>query len=308
MLRGILSPAFLQAAGRAGKGAPIGKIILNTQFADPTIASISCTGEIKVTTIKNGAPLVETYSDLNGDALSIQADANTQIIISGAEITECGVVSSTNVDYTKISVKNTALTTLDCNNCYALTALDLSNNIALTELYCNSCYALTALDLSNNIALTDLECNSCPALTALDLSKNTALTYLDCNNCSALTALDLSNNIALTSLMCYYCYTLTALDLSKNTALTDLKCNNCSALTALDLSKNTALTTLDCSSCYKLVSISYPATNEDISTAVAGAITDAEYGNGTVYTDSDGAYYSTIATAATAKGWTIEQL
>ena len=32
------------------------------------------------------------------------------------------------------------------------------------------------------------------------------------------------------------------------------------------------------------------------------------YYDGTVYTDSAGAYYSTIADAATAKGWTIEQL
>lgn len=196
MLSGILSPAFLQAAGRAGKGEPMGKIILDTQFADPTISSISCTGDIKVSSIKNGAPLVETYTDLDGEALSIQADANTQIVISGAEITACEIEE--NANYTKISVKNTALTRLYCNSCYALTALDVSKNTALTELYCNSCY--------------------------------------------------------------------------------------------------------------KLVSISYPATNEDVSTAIAGAIIDAEYAEGTVYTDSEGAYYSTIATAATAKSWTIEQL
>ena len=196
MMSGILSPAFLQAAGRAGKGTPVGKIILDTQFADPTISSISCTGEIKVATIKNGAPLVETYSDLNGDTLSIQADANTQIVITGAEITACEI--GTNAEYTKISVNNTALTKLDCS--------------------------------------------SCSALTALDLSKNTALTKLDCNNCA------------------------------------------------------------------ELVSISYPATNEDVSTAIANAITAARNTTGTVYTDSEGAYYSTIADAATAKGWTIEQI
>ena len=196
MLRGILSPAFLQAAGRAGKGDPIGKIILDTKSADPIIGSISCTGEIRVTTIKNGARLIETYNDLDKYLLSIQADANTQIVISGAEITYCSIGSNT--DYTKISVKNTALTELHCDSCRALTTLDVSKNTALTELYC--------------------------------------------------------------------------------------------------------------SSCDKLVSISYPATNEDVSTAIAGAITDATAADGTVYTDSEGAYYSTIADAATAKGWTIEQL
>ena len=72
--------------------------------------------------------------------------------------------------------------------------------------------------------------------------------------------------------------------------------------------KNTALTSLNCSNCPALVSISYPATNEDVATAIADAITNATAADGTVYTDSQGAYYSTIETAATAKGWTIEQI
>ena len=240
MLSDILSPAFLQAAGRAGKGIPMGKIILDTKFADPTISNISCTGEIKVTTVKNGAQLVETYSDLDGETLSIQADANTQIVISGAEITACEI--GENTTYTKISIKNTAITELNCSSCYVLTALDVSKNTALTQLNCNSCY------------------------------------------------------------------TLTALDVSKNTALTQLNCSSCYTLTALDVSKNTALTQLNCSSCAKLISISYPATNENVSTAVAGAITNADAADGTVYTDSAATYYDTIATAATAKGWTIAQI
>ena len=306
MLSGILSPAFLQEAGRAGKGEKLGTIKLFTQFADPTINSISCTGEIKVTTTKNGAPLVQTYSDLSGDTLSISADKNTEIVISGAEITACEI--GENTDYTKISVKNTAITMLSCNYCYTLTALDVSKNTALTTLSCSSCYALTALDVSKNTALTTLDCSNCYALTALDLSKNTAITELSCDSCSALTALDLSKNTALTTLSCDSCYALTALDLSKNTAITMLSCNYCYTLTALDVSKNTALTELGCSNCAKLVSISYPATNEDVSTAIANAITAADVADGTVYTDSEGAYYSTIADAATAKGWTIEQI
>ena len=93
-----------------------------------------------------------------------------------------------------------------------------------------------------------------------------------------------------------------------NTALTSLDCSYCYALQELNLSANTALTSLGCSYCSKIEIIYYPATNEDISTAVAGAITDADAADGTVYTDSEGAYYSTIADAATEKGWTIEQL
>ena len=41
---------------------------------------------------------------------------------------------------------------------------------------------------------------------------------------------------------------------------------------------------------------------------IATAITDTTAADGTVYTDSAADYYSTIADAATAKGWTIEQL
>ena len=115
-------------------------------------------------------------------------------------------------------------------------------------------------------------------------------------------------NTALTSLDCSYCYALQELNLSANTALTSLDCSDCSALQELNLSTNTALTSLGCSYCSKIEIIYYPATNEDISTAVAGAITDADAADGTVYTDSEGAYYSTIADAATEKGWTIEQL
>ena len=263
MMSGILSPVFLQSAGRAGKGGHVGKITLFTQFANPSIDSISCTGEIIVSSIYNGEKKIEIYSDLNGETLSIQADANTQIVISGVDITYFEI-DTINTGYTKISDKNTAL----------------------TELLCNSCYALTELDVSENTALTQLNCDNCYLLTALNVSKNTAITQLSCS----------------------YCYALTALDVSKNTALTSLSCNDCHVLTALDLSKNTALTTLNCSSCTKLVSISYLATNEDVSTAIAGAITNATSTTGTVYTDSAAAYYSTIATAATTKGWTIKQI
>jgi hypothetical protein len=118
----------------------------------------------------------------------------------------------------------------------------------------------------------------------------------------------LSTNTALTNLSCNSCYALQELNLSTNTALTNLNCHSCSALQELNLSTNTALTSLDCSSCSALQIIYYPATNEDVSTAIADEITAATAADGTVYTDSNADYYSTIADAATAKGWTIEQL
>jgi hypothetical protein len=98
------------------------------------------------------------------------------------------------------------------------------------------------------------------------------------------------------------------LDLSKNTALDYLDCSNWPGLTTLDLSKNTALTSLNCYGCAALDSIKYAAGNEDVATSIAELITANEALDGTVYTDSEGEYYSTIADAATAAGWTIAQL
>ena len=147
-----------------------------------------------------------------------------------------------------------------------------------------------------------------PNITTLNLRKCKTLTNLYCSYCANLTALDLSANTALTYLDCSYCANLTALDLSANTALTYLGCSNCANLTALDLSANTALTYLDCSNCAALDSIKYAAENSDVAASIASLITANEALDGTVYTNSAGTYYSTIADAATAAGWTIAQL
>ena len=289
MINGILTPAFLQSAGRAGKGKNEIKFISGD--ADLSIYQVSCDGDITIKTIKNGSAVTSTYSNLSDESVELSCDANTQVSIIGSatkivfynwdDDTEEPInISSLNVTKCK------TLTYLDISWCQNLTSIDVSENTALTQLYCRNCIGLTALNLSKNTTLTILSCDDCYALTSLDLSKNTALTQLNCDNCSA----------------------LTALDLSKNTALTELSCDNCSALTALDLSKNTALTQLNCDNCTGLTTISYPATNSDISTDIAGAITAATSTTGTVYTDSAAAYYSTIATAATTKGWTIAQI
>ena len=118
-------------------------------------------------------------------------------------------------------------------------------------------------------------------LTKLDVSKNTAMTRLDCDG-NQLTALDVSKNVALTALICYG-NQLTALDVSKNVALTDLDC-----------SSNTTITTLSVASSYG---------NASVSTALATLITDATSTTGTL--NIYGGDNTTVHTAATAKGWTV---
>ena len=236
MFDGILSPAFLQAAGNTKLFTGVK---LFTLAKDPTFSSVSCNGEITVTSIKNGTKHVDTYTDLNEDALNISADANTWITIEGALIGDWEM----GADYfSKMVATNTALTSLSCSDCSALQELNLSTNTALTSLSCNGCYTLQELNLSTN------------------------------------------------------------------TALTSLDCSDCSALQELNLSTNTALTTLNCTSCKKVESISTLCNNSTVATAIAGIISNADENAGVVKTNSDGDYYSTIETAATAKGWTVEPL
>ena len=194
-----------------------------------------------------------------------------------------------------------------------ITITYISGGVKKTDTYSGLSSTLVSIpcDANTQVVITgaveDIDLSMQAYLISAKI-KNTALTYLNCYNCPALATLDLSTNTALTSLDCSSCPALAALDLSTNTALQSLDCYNCPALAALDLSTNTALTYLNCSNCPALAEIKYAAGNEDVSTAIAQAITDATAADGTVYTDSAGAYYSTIATAATTKGWTIEQI
>ena len=238
-MRLVNNPIFLQSAGNNTPVVeePVLRLMFNA--ADPTIQSVTGTGDIIIKSIKGGVETTQTVTDPSGDSISVQADKNTWIYLEG-EVTELEHTSEK--ELVKLGAKNTALTQLNCSKCSVLQELNLSANTALTQLDCSYCYVLQTLDLSANTALTSLNCSSCYALQTLDLSANTALTELYCSDCPALQTLK------------------------------------------------------------------YPATNFDVADAIAGAITDADADDGTVYTDSAADYYSTIADAATNKGWTIEQI
>ena len=93
-----------------------------------------------------------------------------------------------------------------------------------------------------------------------------------------------------------------------NTALTELDCNSCTWLTDLNLSANTALTILDCYSCYYLTTIYAIAKNKNVSDIIVHAIQSAFASNGTLYINSSDTYASTVISAATDKGWVVENL
>ena len=150
-------------------------------------------------------------------------------------------------------------------------------------------------------ALTKLECTN-NQLTALDVSKNTSLTELQCSG-NQLTSLDVSKNTAFMVLICGG-NQLATMDVSKNVALTELQCSD-NQLTSLDVSKNTALTYLDCSGNPTITTLSVASTYGDasVSTELVNLITDATSTTGTL--NIYGGDNTTVHTAATTKGWTV---
>ncbi len=212
----VTSPVFLQQAGRGGK-TPFAGIKVLSPIENPIIGSVDGNGNITVTSVKNGEKISNTYSDPSDLTISVQADANTWVIITG-EIT----VFSPNE--------------------YHIEKVVAYNNTALTYLNCYDCHDLTVLDVRNNTALDNVDCGECSILKVLCIINNTAQNSLDCGNSPAID------------------------------------------------------------------SIKYGAENEGVAESVAYLITENAALKGTVYTDSNGEFYSIIADAATAAGWTIEQL
>ena len=325
-----IGAAFINAAGRGGKKIE-NLIRFQESVADPEIYRLSCSGTITVESTKNGESVTATYTDLNNAAVSIQADANTDITIKGnvTSVSPRNPGPGTGKDITKFYAQGDSITDLslgsqtqmesfDIKKCPAITSLsigntgitelDLSKNVALTQLDCSSCAVLTELDLSKNVALTQLTCSSCAVLTKLDLSKNVALTQLTCNFCTGLTELDLSKNVALTQLACSSCTNLTKLILDNCDALSSLTATSDAAITILSLKNCDSLQYMTTNGMTGVTEIYYAANNSMGATGVASIITNATSATGTLYTDSEAAYYSTLETAATAKGWTIEAM
>jgi hypothetical protein len=162
---------------------------------------LSANGLVIVESVQGGEKVRETYSALSDTVVTINADADTEVIIYGlvTRFRSFATYPHNTIKLLDVS-KNTALTNLDCNGCTGLTSLDLSKNTALTYLDCSDCTGLTSLDLSKNTALTTLYFSGCTNLTSLDVSKNTALTTLYCNDCTGLLSLNIRNTAMLENL------------------------------------------------------------------------------------------------------------
>lgn len=92
MMDGIFSPAFLQAACAHKQEEPEQPVAINLKAlqADPTITSVTSTGEITITTTKVGEASTQTSPALTATALSIEADDQ-----AGIELSALGLVIDT---------------------------------------------------------------------------------------------------------------------------------------------------------------------------------------------------------------------
>lgn len=102
-----------------------------------------------------------------------------------------------------------------------------------------------------------------------------------------------------------------------NTSLYSVDTSKCHSLLAINdinddaceiIKLNSELTELYVGNLKKISAFYYAANNSAVTDIVKSAITYSTINNGVLHTDSNGAYYTTLAAAATAKGWTIEQL
>lgn len=128
-------------------------------------------------------------------------------------------------------------------------------------------------------AITRLSCGD------VDLSELTSLTYLFIQDAERV-----------------------VLDLTHCTDLTWLRYENNAELVTVDLSGLTKLSYVYFRKCFKVESISFNAIEEAPATAIANLITAADSTTGEVYLNNSDPYYSTVADAATAKGWVIKPL
>ena len=98
------------------------------------------------------------------------------------------------------------------------------------------------------------------------------------------------------------------LDLNGSADLQYVSCGQSNYLEQIKISNCESITELNCYGAPNLTYISCRAINQSVANTIANLISNAASSSGVVYTDNDDTYYSTIADAATAKGWTIEQL
>ena len=190
---------------------------------------------------------------------------------------------------------------------------DISDSILLpggnkiTTLTLRRC-GIKTLDLSAQNAITSLTIQSCPNIKTLDLEQNTVLTTIALSADPALENLILNSGLStLTSVTITECVSLLAFN-APSAPLNMLSIKNSPVLEELNISSQNSTGTPQLTGLRSVRLLKCKAQPSAVATACAGVITNSDVTDGTVYLNDQDTYYSTVADAATAKGWTIEPL
>lgn len=165
---------------------------------------------------------------------------------------------------------------------------------------------ISSVDISHCQTLVVLYAQFQNDITTIDVTHNPGLRCLDIEYCSQIADIDTSASTDLEMLVLNLLPLMQNINVQQNAALRLLGINTLD-ITSLDISNNTLLDSLVLLNVPDINLIRARSDWSDVANKIAQAITDAN-GTGTIYTNADGAYYSTIETAANNKGWTIEQL
>lgn len=264
-------------------------------------------------------------------------DSITEIDLSDTKVKTINLTQATHLSVLKLS--STRVEALNISACrdlqtfYAtntpLRTIDFSNNQSIKEIYLSSSMleeidttALTelvtlkiagtkvsSLDISNNVALATLDVEGCFNLAELNTDKNVALASVIFSKCSSLAGLDLSHNPITGNLSLSDCYSAVRFIGPIAASLTTVYLIRVSSLEYLDISGIDNITNgFVLNGCPKIKVIKSRCNGTLQANAIASAITAAETAEGVVYLNDQDTYYSTVADAATAKGWTIEPL
>lgn len=173
-------PYFLQAAGSANKQLESG-IYLRFSDDNALLLGIKFGGTRTIRSTYQGKPINISYTNLDESAMSIQADAGTDIIITGGEIDYLACGKSLSYFY---QVRRN-VSKLDVSGCIGLETLDFPTTSAPIQLYANGCTSLKSINNIDSVANL-ISCRGCTSLIDLDLSSAVELQYADCSGCAML--------------------------------------------------------------------------------------------------------------------------
>lgn len=343
MLDGILSPAFLQAAGRAGKSAPDfpDKLLVHVGVKsnnNPLIFFVASEENFDITYLNNqtGVKTTESYAPTEMPTMLVVDAAESSVVEIAPAVHSFAIIAHPGgpiVDLTdfikdieSVDVSPKASTVnLSFEGCPNLNRVTCDDNKTLESVVFANCPKIEEINCSLDTKLYEFGAGDCEELKRITLSGCSLAnpTAIEIGNCENLQVIDVSGTQATVLMQSYAANpddSEVTIDASYSDKLEEFSVDN-ARITSLDLRSSILLQILS------LVPNS-GYINELLYDADENNVREIAYGGNTIYgaienilslsTVGDGvlrvrdnagdAGYDSLITAATTKGWTIEQI